>query len=74
MLLRVAPLCLPLITLPRRRHPRSIKLYAHGARSSLQYHVEGKFTKAFEYVAEDTKEYYFNSQKGPVPFVPQLTT
>ena len=29
----------------------------------LQYHVEGKFTKAFDYVAEDTREYYFNTQK-----------
>ncbi len=29
----------------------------------FQYHVDGKFSKAYEMVAEDTKEYYFATQK-----------
>jgi hypothetical protein len=29
----------------------------------FQYHVEGKFSKAYEMVADDTKEYYFATQK-----------
>ena len=29
----------------------------------LQYHVEGNFRKAYDMVAEDTKEYYFNTGK-----------
>lgn len=29
----------------------------------FEYHVEGKFSKAYEMVAEDTKEYYFATQK-----------
>jgi hypothetical protein len=29
----------------------------------LQDHVDGNFRKAFEYVADDTKDYYFSAQK-----------
>jgi hypothetical protein len=32
----------------------------------LQYYVEGNFRKAFELVAEDTKDSYFNAPKSPL--------
>ena len=63
MLLRVAPLLLPLITFAQTPPPEVDQALRTRVSEFLQYHVEGKFTKAFEYVAEDTKEYYFNSQK-----------
>ena len=63
MFLRLTPFLLPLIALAQTPPPEVDQALRTRVSEFLQYHVEGKFTKAFEYVAEDTKEYYFNTQK-----------
>jgi hypothetical protein len=63
MLLRLAPILLPLAVFAQTVPPEVDQALHARVSEFMQYHVEGKFTKAFEYVAEDTKEYYFNTQK-----------
>src|ERR1051326_12025 len=46
--------------------PEIDKALRDRAQQFFQYQIDGKFTKAFEMVAEDTKEEYFNSGKSPI--------
>jgi len=69
MLLRAAFLLLPLLALAQNQQPAQAPPpevdSALRARVSefLQYHVEGNFRKAYDLVAEDTKDYYFAANK-----------
>ncbi len=49
---------------PNKTAPRAVdRALRARVNEFFQYHVEGKFSKAYELVAEDTKEYYFATQK-----------
>jgi hypothetical protein len=63
MLLRLASLLVPFIALAQAPPEDVDKALRERAAGLLQNHVEGNFRKAFEYVAEDTKDYYFAAQK-----------
>src|SRR5579872_6889230 len=63
MFFRTALALLPVVALAQTPPPEVDQALRARVTEFLQYHVDGKFTKAFEYVADDTKEYYFNSQK-----------
>ena len=56
---------LPLIALGQQQTPPAEAEQALRARVTefLQYHVDGNFRKAYDMVAEDTKDDYFNSGK-----------
>ena len=57
---------LPLIALGQDQTPAEAADQALRARVTefLQYHVDGNFRKAYDMVADDTKEEYFNSGKS----------
>jgi len=57
---------LPLITFGQQQTPPPEVEQALRARVTefLQYHVDGNFRKAYELVADDTKDEYFNSGKA----------
>lgn len=57
---------LPLIVLGQAQTPAEAADQALRARVTefLQYHVDGDFRKAYDMVADDTKEEYFNSGKA----------
>lgn len=57
---------LPLIVLGQEQTPAEAADQALRARVTefLQYHVDGNFRKAYDLVADDTKEEYFNSGKS----------
>ncbi len=57
---------LPLVVLGQEQTPAEAADQALRARVTefLQYHVEGNFRKAYDMVADDTKEEYFNTGKS----------
>lgn len=68
MRLTAASFLLPLVALAQTDHtpappPEVDQALRARVNEFFQYHVEGKFSKAYEMVAEDTKEYYFATQK-----------
>jgi hypothetical protein len=67
MLLRAALILLPIAAVAQVPPPTPPTEVDQALRARVseffQYHVEAKFTKAFELVAEDTREYYFAAQK-----------
>jgi len=69
MTTRIASISLPILLLPlmalgQQPAPPEVE-QALRARVTefLQYHVEGNFRKAYDMVAEDTKDHYFNTGK-----------
>jgi hypothetical protein len=68
---RIFPLLLPVLLLPlitwgQQQAPPPEVEQALRARVTefLQYHVDGNFRKAYDMVAEDTKDHYFNAGKA----------
>jgi len=58
---------LPFVVLAQEPAPPEVD-QALRARVSefLQYHVDGNFRKAYDMVAEETRDYYFNMGKSPI--------
>lgn len=61
--LLLAAVWLPLLTLAQTPPPGVEEALRARVTQFLQYHVDGNFRKAYEMVAEDTKDAYFNSGK-----------
>ena len=62
----LAIVLLPMVALSQDLTPAEAADQALRARATqfMQYHVDGNFRKAYDMVAEDTKEEYFNSGKS----------
>jgi len=58
-----ALLLLPLAALAQTPPPEVDQALRARVNEFFQYHVDGNFRKAYELVAEDTKDYYFATQK-----------
>jgi len=63
MRVQTALILLPLAALAQTPPPEVDQALRARVNEFFQYHVDGNFRKAFEMVAEDTKDYYFESQK-----------
>jgi hypothetical protein len=63
MMFRAGIVLLPLVAFAQTAPPEVDQALRARATEFLQYHVEGNFRKAFELVAEDSKDFYFASQK-----------
>jgi len=63
MMFRAAIFLLPLAALAQTPPPEVDQALRARVTEFLQYHVEGNFRKAYDLVAEDTKDYYFGAQK-----------
>lgn len=63
MFFRTAILLLPSIALAQNPPRKVDQALRERVTEFLQDHVDGNFRKAFEYVAQDTKDYYFGAQK-----------
>ena len=59
----VITVSLPLIALAQAAPPEVEQALRARVTEFLQYHVDGNFRKAYEMVADDTKDNYFNSGK-----------
>lgn len=59
-----AAFLLPLIAFAQAPPPDTDQALRSRVSEFFQAHVDGKFTKSFELVAEDTRDYYFNTQKN----------
>jgi len=68
MAARIVNICLPLLLLPflalgQAPPPDVDQALRARVTEFLQYHVDGNFRKAYDMVAEDTKDHYFNVGK-----------
>jgi len=65
-LIWISTVLLPMVALSQDLTPAEAAEQALRARATqfMQYHVDGNFRKAYDMVAEDTKEEYFNSGKS----------
>src|ERR1700733_15530283 len=68
MLQKAALLALPLLAFGQAfgqaPSPEADQALRERVSEFFQDHVDGKFIKAFDLVAEDTKEYFFSAQKS----------
>lgn len=63
MFFRAAILLVPCLAFAKDAPQRVDQALRARVTAFLQDHVDGNFRKAFEYVADDTKDYYFSAQK-----------
>src|SRR5438067_1630231 len=63
MMFRAALVLLPLAAFAQTAPPEVEEALRARVTQFFQYHVDGDFRKAFELVAEDTKDQYFGEQK-----------
>jgi hypothetical protein len=63
MFLRVAILFVPFMALAQTPQDKAEEVLRTRVTEFLQDHVDGNFRKAFDYVADDTKDYYFGAPK-----------
>jgi hypothetical protein len=66
MLYRSALWLLPVMAVAQTPPPEVDQALRERVTAFFQYSVDGDFRKAYDLVAEDTKDYYFNTQKNKI--------